>query len=283
MAVLAAVILLLLSAVLPAAAEPAAVTEETQTAETSPAGDPTQLTPEEEALQENRSFFEKAGGLLQDILDTVRNVLNPANWFRTIANWMLLNASEPILRLQSYFAAGSFTRFFGHAFIRESLDFFGWVAGLLLTCGFVMQLCHIVERAAHGETTPVADIVLPILRGYGMLLFCRPVILYLNELFWSLTDALSDITGAFPADVLGEWARDVLAGYITFGFQLVLYRVGMILLNDNLLVGIALLATTGAVPVILRRYGYANQTGSIGRYAGQAVNIGMSVARLVAV
>lgn len=57
--------------------------------------------------------------------------------------------------------------------------------------------------------------------------------------------------------ILGDWVREVL-------------------------VGIPLLVTTGALPRLLQKYGSAPVPGNLGRYAGQAVNIGMSVARLVA-
>lgn len=100
-------------------------------------------------------------------------------------------AAEPILELQQYFSAAAFTIFFSHEFIQETPRFFEWLAGILLTCWFVMQLFRIMERAAHGERTAPADIFFPALRAYGLLLFCRPAILYLNEVFWFMIDAIT--------------------------------------------------------------------------------------------
>lgn len=75
-------------------------------------------------------------------------------------------------------------------------------------------------------------------------------------------------------NVLGEWGRDVIAGFITFHLELTMYNVGLKLLaigisetgsifsflNGNTFVGLTFLFSVGIAPLVLRRWGYANQS-----------------------
>lgn len=315
-------------------------------------GEPTAPSAEENTWWENlQALF----GELRTLIGGLLSFLNPLQVAATVAGWLFAQFGRFLLSTQTVLAESSFAAFFGHAFITESLDFFMWVAGILMAFGFLAQLGRILERAAHDELTPAAEVVFPILRAYGMLLLCKPAVLWLNALFLDITDRLSNVSGHAAesmfeviaagwemtvanwlltlgmviitammllrlckrlvtiyiqiaagyfycfdlmrgSNVLGEWGRDVLAGYITFGIQMVIYKAGLVLLatglynsgnvfslaDGNMLVGCVLLLGVGVVPMALRRWGYANQQGSggFGRAVGQAVNVGMSIAHL---
>lgn len=94
-----------------------------------------------------------------------------------------------------------------------------------------------------------------------------------------------DVLGGGGAGI-GEWARDVAGGCIAFALQLVFYKFGMMELANNitggkgLFVAVSFLLGASIVPTVLKRWGYANQSGSgaLGRFASTAA---MMLPRLV--
>jgi hypothetical protein len=88
---------------------------------------------------------------------------------------------------------------------------------------------------------------------------------------------------------LGEWMKDLFASIVTYSLQIILYFWGMSLLNfANLLefgecaFGLILLITAGAVPSILKKFGYSTN-GSHGVTTAASVTSSlMSIARFAA-
>ncbi len=92
-------------------------------------------------------------------------------------------------------------------------------------------------------------------------------------------------------NMIGEWAKDVLAGYLSYFFQMMFFRIGIALFSAGLsagsspysgdcLVGLALLIGVTAVPSALKKFGQSSSSG-VGRSFGQVVMMGASMARFI--
>ena len=312
----------------------------------------------EESVPEN-TITEESTDTLFDSMQTLIHILSdPGQILTSLLSRFLSFSTKSLQHAYDLWSGVAVSLFFGNGYIQESLSFFRWLAGILITCGLLSQLLRQAERAHHGEAADLRELLFSALRAYGLLLFCSPGILWLNSLFLRLVDILTQISDVTPQSlfsglsatpellgnlllgaglavvtwlmvfrlvrrmvtlyiqicvgyfytydlmqgnrVLGEWGREVLAGFITYGFQMVFYEVGLVLLargmgrvgyvfsvqailsgGSDLLVGLVLLFGVGTVPMALHRWGRANQsTGGLGRAAGMAVNVGLSAARL---
>lgn len=301
----------------------------------------------EETLDTVNSIF--------DVLRQLSEWLNPMNFIENLMNGIAQKLIEWAVSLSNWFYTVITTvmssAFFRHEFITGTLSFFKWLTAALATVGFLKSLLTLLDRTRHGEYAAWQDLVFSIMRTYGMILLCEPVVKALMEAFNMVTDALcgavgsadlSAITGVttglqnigalklvealvmwiFVAvvsaimvyrtfqrfivvyiqiatgyfsvydimsgnNVIGEWARDVVAGFVTYGFQIFLYRAGMTCIcaavsadfafldfsDPNLIVGLTFLFGVSAVPIALRKLGYTAAPSSVRQTVSQAVGV----------
>lgn len=270
-------------------------------------------------------------------MDLLVNVLlsSLTSWvFGSMTGW-LVDMYEAVLTVQN-------NTFFRHDFVSGLLSFFEVVGATLLVVGFVKRLIVTTEAQTHGDgAESVWDIFKDLLKAFGLLIFCRPIVLFSHDLLMYLADLitanLNAATGNITAlsinvlsttilslislivaivcsfimlftvlrqyaimliqiftgylyviDVaggggngLGEWARDVAGARIAFAMQLVFYKFGMMELANNLaggaglFVAVSCLLGASIVPSVLKRWGYANQTGSgaLSRFASTAMMV----------
>ena len=343
LAVCGLLVLVLLALALPVAAAGATTSSQTTSSQ---AGTTTQPTQPEKT---NTDIFDQVSKVLA--------AMNPANTFNAVLtlflNWSFSQAVDLTGWIYNSLTSTLNASFFDNAYIRETLSFFQWLAGILLTFGFVSALFRLLERSAHGESVNPTWMFFSAAQAYGMILFCKPIMFWLNEAFYDLANVLTNVsitvdvsqtmshmqpglqsqlvrslivtiiivvvscivlfkalqrfvviyiqiaTGYFYVfdlmhgnNTLGEWGRDVISGFVTFGFQYCLYRVGMVLIlqgatdsgalinftNSNFVVGLCFLLGVGAVSASLRRWGYANQPSGIKQAFGQAMSLAGGIA-----
>ena len=343
LAVCGLLLLVILALALPVAAAGATTSPQATSSQTGSTTQPTQ--PE----KTNTDIF--------DLVSKVLALLNPTNTFNAVLtlllNWVFSQAVDLTGWIYNSLTSTLNTAFFNNAYIKETQSFFQWLAGILLTFGFVCALFRLLERSAHGEPVNPSWMFFSAAQAYGMILFCKPVMFWLNEVFYELAEKLTYVsitvnvsktmshmqpglqsqivrsliiviiivvvscivlfkalqrfvviyiqtaTGYFYVfdlmhgnNTLGEWGRDVISGFVTFGFQYCLYRIGMVLIlqgaddrgdfinftNSNFVVGLCFLLGVGAVSMSLRRWGYANQPSGIKQALGQAVSFAGGIA-----
>ena len=348
---LLALLFLFGSALTAAAAGTDAPSDPTDGQENTDSGDGTPPDEERGWVEELLGIGEKID-VLQAAVNAIRSSVDPRYVF-TLAihrineqNLKLLEKTIPAIGERIC------TVFLGSAFVGSMMRFFRWLALILLFCGSIVRLLRMLEAIRHGEAAGMGDLLFDLLKGYGLVLFCLPVVEWMNTLFGTCTAQVLDaavsvettgsLLGTLSAsdgkiwgtslllfglvvvtvimlfrvmkractvflqvvvgylyaydlvkgnDVLTEWCRDVLAGYITFAFQLLFYHAGLQLLTNGLrgsgsllgadtLVGITLLVGVSVIPAALRKFGQTPPPGSFARGLGQAVNIGMGIARL---
>lgn len=339
--------LFIATAAFPVAAAPADPAPENQ----SEAADPPAADPPDDDADADADSNTAWQDVADDVASIVDLLTNPLHFINVFQNFIIQKVIDFLSNVIPVITNNIHTTFFGNSFITALLGFFKWLAFILLTCGMVARIMRIQEAAHHGEPFHLGDILLDVIKSYGMILFCFPVIQFLNDLFMSSTDriinlvangepavGIVDVIMARPPELFGnmllgigleivtiimlfrsmkractiflqivlgylysydmmkgsnmisEWIRDVLAGYLTFAFQLMFYRVGLLLMTQGLrvsanlfqgstLVGITLLVGVSVIPTALRKFGQPAPPGSFARGFGQAVSLGMSVAR----
>lgn len=339
--------------------EPSSDTEVTESAEdTTVTTDPTiPVTTQPDEYQ--TGVMDTLGNILGGITD-LTSWLNPATLINNLltegCQWMLEQTLTTSVELFSLVSSVMTASFFTHSFITETMNFFKWLALWLTTFGFLKALFELIDKARHGEYAAWQDMIFSIMRTYGMILLCQPIVVLLQGTFALFPQYLSATPDDFSSasgivlqlshlpgysliilfllsififvisilmvyktfqrfivmyaqiaagyfhcydimsgqNVISEWARDVVAGFVTYAFQIILYQMGMTLIvasintcqainwtDGNLIVGLICLAGVGAVAFALRKFGYSKQQGSRA-WLGQAVSLaGNAAMRLI--
>ena len=110
-----------------------------------------------------------------------------------------------------------------------------------------------------------------------ILAILRQYIILLTQILTGYLTVFDVAAGNFGA--IGEWGRDVFGARIAFALQLILYKFGIVEMANgftgnggHLVVAAAVLLGVSVIPSALRRWGYANQSGSgaLGRFVSTA-------------
>lgn len=263
-----------------------------------------------------------------------------------LMEWILSLVVNWITGLFSFVSSFVSASFFQNEFVDASLDLFYRVGVGVLTLGLIKAIIMQVEGASHGNGFD-RSCIFSFIKAYGLLIFCRPIILLMFEGTNTLANTMVSgiqvsvnftvagqiltvapmytiglivtlvctisvllqilrqymviyiqvLTGylyiydvaAGNDQALGEWARDVLSGRITFALQYVCYIYGMSTISSainnldvgQLLLSLIFLLSANTIPALLKRWGYTGSTagGAFGRFMGTAANVGMTVAR----
>lgn len=263
-----------------------------------------------------------------------------------LMEWILSLVVNWITGLFSFVSSFVSASFFQNEFVDASLDLFYRVGVGVLTLGLIKAIIMQVEGASHGNGFD-RSCIFSFIKAYGLLIFCRPIILLMFEGTNTLANTMVSgiqvsvnftvagqiltvapmytiglivtlvctisvllqilrqymviyiqvLTGylyiydvaAGNDQALGEWARDVLSGRITFALQYVCYIYGMSTISSainnldvgQLLLSLIFLLGANTIPALLKRWGYTGSTagGAFGRFMGTAANVGMTVAR----
>ena len=81
--------------------------------------------------------------------------------------------------------------FFNHSFVSGLLGFFEVVGAVVLVIGFVKAVITETERQLHGEGFALGQRALDFLKAFGLLLFCRPVVLGSHSFMLDLADLIT--------------------------------------------------------------------------------------------
>lgn len=135
---------------------------------------------------------------ISDLVEDLVKILNPKTWVDLIVGALMNLIVQGVLRVaENMYNAVTTTAtisFFSHDFVTETLSFFRWVAGLILAAGLLLSLAKQAEHRMHGDGGGFQDLILSTVMGYGLLLFCEPVVLFLNDRTIKLATQLSNIS-----------------------------------------------------------------------------------------
>ncbi len=167
---------------------------------------------------------------IADIADNILKLLNPVPWVELIVGALFNLIVQGVLRvaenMYNAVTTAATASFFSHEFVKETLSFFRWVAGLILAAGLLLSLAKQAERRMHGDGGGFQDLILSTLMGYGMLLFCEPVVLFLNDRTLKLAANLSNLSYKASWSLLWEnsgsaFGADLLSVIVCIGILVV--------------------------------------------------------------
>lgn len=146
---------------------------------------PPTTTPTTEALADDdgKSLWDYLGDIGSGIADLLTFLLNPMSLLDTLLTSLASTIGEWALEIVG--VVGEFDPGIAleHEWVSAVLDFFGWLAGILLAIGFVTNLLQHLEKMRHGDgdMSGFKDGLFGLLQGLGLILLARPVVILLSE------------------------------------------------------------------------------------------------------
>lgn len=155
-------------------------------------------TPTEEisSLEENGEESNPAEELEDEpsLLKKIIILINPENWlpllFSALCGWL----TEAISVFLNAISVSLNNSFFGTEYIKEFLDFFYFLAWIILSVGFIKGLVTELERSRHGEASLLEDIFKNFMIASGVIVFARYGVLWANEMTVKLINDLTNVT-----------------------------------------------------------------------------------------
>jgi hypothetical protein len=110
------------------------------------------------------------------------------------------------LNIYKYLVSDLPSDFFDNSFISASLDFFGWFGTVIFAFSFLLLATSTVERRASGDYVDVKETFLDIIKGFILLCFSRPLVIWSFKLAHTVAIYLILYTGdsvTLPGTVSG--------------------------------------------------------------------------------
>ena len=198
-AAIAVILVIALTAVLPVSAataagttSPAGETTTTTVPSTQPtkpveagttAAPTTTPTTEDLADDDGKSLWDYLGDIGSGIADMLTFLLNPLSLIDSLFTGLASLLGEWALEIVG--VVGEFDPGIAleHEWVSAVLDFFAWLAGILLMFGFFTGLLQHLEKMHHGEggKSGFRDSLFGLLQGLGLIVFARPVVALMSE------------------------------------------------------------------------------------------------------
>lgn len=128
------------------------------------------------------------------LLKKIIILINPENWlpllFTALCGWLC----EAIGNFVNALTVAFGNDFFNTQYVNEFLDFFYFLAWIILSVGFIKGLVTGMERSYHGEASLLDDLIKNFMIASGVILFARYGVLWANEMTVKLINDLTNVT-----------------------------------------------------------------------------------------
>lgn len=128
------------------------------------------------------------------LLKKILILINPENWIplllASLCRWLCSMTGHFINIITVTFG----NDFFNTAYINEFLDFFYFLAWIILAVGFIKGIVTGLERSSHGEASLLDDMIKDFMKASGVVFFARYGVLWANQMTVKLINDLTQVT-----------------------------------------------------------------------------------------
>lgn len=128
------------------------------------------------------------------LLKKILILINPDNWLPLLFTSLCRYICEGVGNLVDAITLAFGNDFFNIEYINEFLDFFYFLAWIILSVGFIKGLVTGMERSYHGEASLLDDLIKNFMIASGVILFARYGVLWANEMTVRLINDLTNVT-----------------------------------------------------------------------------------------
>lgn len=129
-----------------------------------------------------------------NILKKILLLLSPDNWLELLTSAILKKLCELTGNFINALSSTLNVDFFKTAYVREFLDFFYFLAWIILAVGFIKGLVTELEHSSHGEASLLQDITKNFMIASGVVFFARYGVLWVNQMTLKLINDLTNVT-----------------------------------------------------------------------------------------
>lgn len=128
------------------------------------------------------------------LLKKILILINPGNWLPLLFTAISRSLCDAIGNFVNALAVIYSNVFFATEYINEFLDFFYFLAWIILSVGFIKGLVTELDRSYHGEASLLQDLFKNFMMASGVIFFARYGVLWANEMTIKLINDLTNVT-----------------------------------------------------------------------------------------